>query len=349
MCCGGGGRTTVEQDPQVGEAAKMNAETARLGLEFSQDYFNTTLAPLQRAAEERAGRYEAMATDAFNRNSERERLFDERFRALGIPAEDRYFKMVSDFSAPEEQERQARLAQGEVINAAAVQRANLARQLASQGVDPTSGAAISAQTDASLMTAAAQASAANRARDAAQKLGMSLTSDAANFGRGMPANIAAFGNQASGNAAQGFAYGSSPMGSAINAGGFMQGGYRNANAAYGQNLQSLVSDSNARAAAGAQLDAANSAGMGQALGSTIGLGLAAYSAFSDRRLKENIQKVGSLNNGLPVYRFNYKGEDTPQIGLMAQDVKKVHPEAVAKDKRGYMMVDYAQAVRPVEN
>jgi hypothetical protein len=347
MCCGGRSSTTVEQDPQVGEAAKMNAETARLGLEFSQDYFNTTLAPLQRAAEERAGRYETMATDAFNRNSERERLFDERFRALGIPAEDRYFKMVSDFSAPEEQERQARLAQGEVINAAEVQRANLARQLASQGVDPTSGAAISAQTDASLMTAAAQASAANRARDAAQKLGMSLTSDAANFGRGMPANIAAFGNQASGNAAQGFAYGSSPMGSAINAGGFMQGGYRNANAAYGQNLQSLVSDSNARMSAGAQMDAANSAGTGQAIGSVLGLATAV--AMSDRRLKENIQKVGSLNNGLPVYRFNYKGKDTPQIGLMAQDVKKVHPEAVAKDKRGYMMVDYTQAVRPVEN
>jgi hypothetical protein len=350
MCCGGGSsRVSSEYDPQVGEAAKLNAETAKEGLDFTKDYFNNTLTPLQRSAEERASRYEGMSTDAYNRNKEREILFDTRYRQLGIPAEDRYFKMVSDYSAPEEQERQARLAQGDIINAAAVQRANLQRQLASQGVDPTSGAAVAAQTDASLMTAAAQAAASNRARDAAKALGMTLTSDAANYGRGMPSGVLSFGNAAAGNAAQGFAYGNSPMASAQASGGFVQQGYRGANAAYGQNLQTFGSLANTDRQVQGQMESANAAGAGQALGQSIGLGLAAYAAFSDRRLKENVEKVGSLKNGLPVYRFNYRGEDTPQIGLMAQDVKKVHPEAIINDKSGYMKVDYAQAVRPVED
>ena len=51
---------------------------------------------------------------------------------------------------------------------------------------------------------------------------------------------------------------------------------------------------------------------------------------SDIRVKENISQVGSLDNGLPVYLFNYKGNKTPQIGLMAQDVEKVNKDAVVE-------------------
>lgn len=279
MCCGGGGSSVSSQyDPMVGEAAKVNADTARDSLNFTKDYFNNILAPLQRSSEERANRYEAMATDAYGRNRERENLFDERYRTLGIPAEDRFFAMARDFSTEGEQERQARNAMGDVTNADQVQRANLARRYAAAGIDPTSGAAVSAASDASLMTAAAQASAANRARDAARNLGMSLTADAANVGRGMPANISAFGQQASGNAAQGFAYGISPMAGAMNNGSFMQAGYRGANAAYGQNLQSYTSLANADRAATAQMEAGESAGIGSAVGTIGGVATAAIIA-----------------------------------------------------------------------
>lgn len=70
--------------------------------------------------------------------------------------------------------------------------------------------------------------------------------------------------------------------------------------------------------------------------------------FSDRRLKENLKPVGKLNNGLKVYVGNYKKEtglDTrPQLFLVAQEVKKEHPEAVGK-KFGALTVDYKQAVK----
>lgn len=65
--------------------------------------------------------------------------------------------------------------------------------------------------------------------------------------------------------------------------------------------------------------------------------------FSDRRVKENISKVGTLDNGLDVYSFRYKAGGPQQIGLMAQDVEKVNPDAVG-EFNGIKMVDYAEAV-----
>lgn len=62
--------------------------------------------------------------------------------------------------------------------------------------------------------------------------------------------------------------------------------------------------------------------------------------FSDVRLKENIKRVGYTDSGLPVYTYNYKGDITPQMGVMAQDVEKVKPEAVATHASGYKMVRY---------
>jgi hypothetical protein len=69
--------------------------------------------------------------------------------------------------------------------------------------------------------------------------------------------------------------------------------------------------------------------------------------MSDRRVKEDIEKVGRLDNGLPIFSYRYKGDDTPQIGLMAQDVEKVHPEAVA-NFGGLKAVRYDLATQPVE-
>jgi hypothetical protein len=63
---------------------------------------------------------------------------------------------------------------------------------------------------------------------------------------------------------------------------------------------------------------------------------------SDKRLKENIEKVGKTNDNQPIYRFNYKGDPRTQIGLMAQDVEKSHPEAVGL-AGGYKTVNYKKA------
>ena len=62
---------------------------------------------------------------------------------------------------------------------------------------------------------------------------------------------------------------------------------------------------------------------------------------SDMRLKEDIVPLARLDNGLELYRFRYKGGDhTAYVGVMAQEVQKVEPAAVSRDRDGYLMVDY---------
>jgi hypothetical protein len=81
-------------------------------------------------------------------------------------------------------------------------------------------------------------------------------------------------------------------------------------------------------------------------GSGLGLaGAGIYSLLSDKRAKTDIGKVGSLNDGTPVYRFRYKGDPHFQIGLIAQNVKKHHPDAVHQSDSGLLGVDYREATQ----
>ncbi len=67
---------------------------------------------------------------------------------------------------------------------------------------------------------------------------------------------------------------------------------------------------------------------------------------SDRRLKEGIEPVARLANGLTIYRFRYAGDPATRIGLMADEVKALHPDAVKVGADGFAMVDYARALEP---
>lgn len=68
-------------------------------------------------------------------------------------------------------------------------------------------------------------------------------------------------------------------------------------------------------------------------------------SLSDERAKDDIAQIGKTADGLPIYRFRYKGDDRIHVGLMAQDVEEVHPEAVVTLKGGLKGVDYDMATR----
>jgi hypothetical protein len=76
-----------------------------------------------------------------------------------------------------------------------------------------------------------------------------------------------------------------------------------------------------------------------------GLGLAGLAAASDKRLKTDIKPVGRLNDGQTVYSYRFRGAPRTEIGLLAQEVEKRHPEAVATHPSGYKLVDYRRATR----
>jgi len=96
-----------------------------------------------------------------------------------------------------------------------------------------------------------------------------------------------------------------------------------------------------------QLGASNAANASNA-NNMNGLFQAAGTAamfMSDRRLKQNIHKIGVLDNGLNLYTFEYKPEfeleTGRQLGVMADEVELVIPEAVHALSGGYKAVDYA--------
>lgn len=62
-------------------------------------------------------------------------------------------------------------------------------------------------------------------------------------------------------------------------------------------------------------------------------------AFSDRRLKRDVERIGTGAHGLPVYRFNYLW-DEPGAGYMADEVAAVVPHAVSIGADGFARVDY---------
>jgi len=80
---------------------------------------------------------------------------------------------------------------------------------------------------------------------------------------------------------------------------------------------------------------AGMAGGGGGMGGGMGGG-----RRSDVTLKHDVVLLGYLDNGLGFYRFAYNGSDTAYVGVMAQEVQQVAPEAVVRGRDGYLRVFY---------
>lgn len=89
---------------------------------------------------------------------------------------------------------------------------------------------------------------------------------------------------------------------------------------------------------------ANNAAMGGmfGLGGTLAGGVMKYGMnplmWSDRRLKSDVERIGTTAHGLPLYEYTIFGER--QHGLMADEVEQVMPAAVITHPNGFKMVNY---------
>jgi Chaperone of endosialidase len=86
---------------------------------------------------------------------------------------------------------------------------------------------------------------------------------------------------------------------------------------------------------------ASSNGFLGGLGSLAGAGVQAGIAggwFSDKRLKTKIRKIGTHIKGFGIYAYEKFGRY--EIGVLAQEVRKIMPNAVHKHPSGYLMVRY---------
>jgi hypothetical protein len=69
---------------------------------------------------------------------------------------------------------------------------------------------------------------------------------------------------------------------------------------------------------------------------------------SDMRLKHDVVLIGRLDDGLGYYRFVYNGGHTAYVGVMAQEVETVAPEAVTRGADGFLRVSYEKLGLPFE-
>jgi hypothetical protein len=107
------------------------------------------------------------------------------------------------------------------------------------------------------------------------------------------------------------------------------------------NYNQQVAQANAKAAA-------NNSMMGGIFG-LLSAPLMGWAMGSDRRMKEDVHKVGEVGTGddkMNVYSFKYKekygGGGLQHLGLMAQEVEKKIPEAVTKRPDGMKAVYYGK-------
>jgi hypothetical protein len=78
---------------------------------------------------------------------------------------------------------------------------------------------------------------------------------------------------------------------------------------------------------------------GAMMGAQIGSGAGA--SFSDIRLKTNIKRIGTHPAGVGLYEFDYIWGGGKQVGVMAQELEQVRPDAVF-EVDGFKAVDYGR-------
>jgi hypothetical protein len=66
------------------------------------------------------------------------------------------------------------------------------------------------------------------------------------------------------------------------------------------------------------------------------------------RLKHDVFLLGHLGHGLGFYRFSYYDSDKTYVGVLAQEVQAVMPEAVVRGDEGYLRVYYEKLGLPFQ-
>lgn len=267
------------------------------------------------------------------------------------PIREAIYNEAENYDTAANRERLTSEAIGDTKQAFGIQAQDQERKMQSYGINPTSGQFTGMRNANSVLQAATEASAATRARNAAEQLGWAKKMDAIGVSQGQ------FGNQAT---STGLALTAGAQ--ALNAGQVTMGNYGalgssasqaagTANAGWGSvgnlGVQKYNADVNAYEAQ-MKAGAAESAGFGSMVGSLAGTAAKLYLG-SDIRTKENIVAVGKTKAGHTIYEYEYKPDFKDRKyfghgkfrGVMAHEVEHI-PGAVFTTEDGYKVVDYSK-------
>jgi len=141
ICFGGGkggGGSAPSPDPQIGQAALMQAETGQQWLDFAKEQFAIGN-ERQKGIDELTNQVTGAQLESMKDSNARSEEMWNRYQTVFKPEQDRYIKEARDWDSEQRQQEVAAEAKATVMgNAAAAQQQNQ-RQMASMGVSPASG------------------------------------------------------------------------------------------------------------------------------------------------------------------------------------------------------------------
>lgn len=210
------------------------------------------------------------------------------------------------------------------------------RAMGRMGLSSTALQSQAAQQQAKMAEATARAGTGHAISTQAKQEGMQAKTDAVNMLAGFPpqaSQLAVTGAGIAGGSVAGTNAGVSGIQNSMSAASRIFGNV-------GQQASSLW---NTQAQAKYQADSAAAAQKNQMVGSAAAVAMMAVMMMSDRRLKENIRRIGTTPGGFPLYMFNFKGKDPSEVefGVMADEVELVRPDAVHQVGL-YKAVDYSK-------
>ena len=308
------------------EAAEVQAALGYQQLDFAKQQYNDTRPMLQGIADQQMAAQNQQMKQAQDYYTYQQNTFRPLEKSIVADAQ--------NFNTAAYRDQLASRAAADSGLAFSNTRAQNQRQMASMGVNPNSGRFAGIQNSAGIAQAATTANAMTNTRLQAEQMGHARQMDAAGLGRNLAsASLGAYqgasnaGSQAGANAQSA---GQNYMGNMATGAGTIGNGQQ-------MQLQGLSSVLNAQTQTYINT---NDSLLGD-LGGVLGGGAAAYTAFSDRRLKENIKEVAvDQRTSLTLYEFNYIDRPgTTYVGVMADEVERIYPEAVV-EVDGYLKVNY---------
>lgn len=277
-----GAKTKIEApepDPNIGKAQKELSELSRRQMDFWEKDIWPGLKEQSASQLGLSQEQASLSMDIQRRQMEIAEEQYQRYKTVFQPLQDDIVKQAKEYDTEANRERIASEALGDVNTQFENQRQNERIRAAQYGIDPTSGRYRGMNEATDVMQAATSASAATRARTAAEQLGWAKKMDAIGLGSGIFSNQATSTGLAlnAGSAAIGAGqvpisnYGA--MGSSLNsATGTAMGGWSSVGQLGVGKYNADVSAYNAQQ----QAAASGSAGLGSALGSIAGAAASLY-------------------------------------------------------------------------
>lgn len=312
-------------DPQIGEAAKMQAQISKEWLDFAREAYgvaNDRQVDID-ALTKKVTEQQLATQDQANSWAREDR---NRYKSVFQPMEDQYVQDAQNWDSAERQDKMASEAKADVLTNASQQRQASQRNMAAMGVNPASGRFAGVDRAGEMQTGLAAAGAQNNARNAVRNQGMAMKADAINMGKGLP-------SQAAGSAGLGLTAGSSALNSNLAANAswgsnnaIMTNGFGGAANGYANQANILNQQYQGQLSAWATQQQASSSNFGGLMG---GIGsMAGMFMSSSKDVKEDKVPVeGALDaiKGMPVEEWSYKegeGDGGRHIGAYAEDFQR---------------------------